>query len=65
MYVLLDVVMDLCVEEYEAQLEALVKQDKVHCSKCGNRTEFMVNELGHVFCDRCYKKIPNIRFREK
>ena len=55
---------DTSIEEYEERLDRLVNKDKVRCGKCGNKEDFMVNELGHIFCNKCYNKIPNIRLNE-
>jgi Zn finger protein HypA/HybF involved in hydrogenase expression len=52
---------DTSIEEYEERLDILVKRNKIRCGKCGNTEDFMVNELGHIFCNLCYNKIPNIR----
>lgn len=49
------------IEEYERKLDILVRKREVKCRRCDNREDFMVNELGHVFCNKCYSKIPNIR----
>jgi late competence protein required for DNA uptake (superfamily II DNA/RNA helicase) len=46
---------------YEQALGERVKAGEVVCSRCGNREEFMVNEIGHVFCRRCHAKIPMLR----
>ena len=48
------------LEEYERRLAKKVEDGEVRCTKCGNVREFMVNEIGHVFCNRCYRKIPFI-----
>ena len=42
----------------------MVRKGSVRCNKCGNEEDFMVNELGHVFCNRCYTKIPMIKLEE-
>ena len=55
---------DTKIGEYEERLDKLVNKDKVRCGKCGNKEDFMVNELGHVFCNKCFVKIPNIRLDE-
>ena len=49
------------IEEYEKKLDKLVEKNEIKCPKCGNDEDFMVNELGHIFCNKCYSKIPNIR----
>jgi DNA polymerase II large subunit len=48
------------LEEFEKRLAKKVEDGEVRCQKCGNVREFMVNEIGHVFCNRCYRKIPLI-----
>lgn len=53
------------IEEYEERLDKLVKKREVRCGKCGNAKDFMVNELGHIFCNNCYNKIPNIRLNKQ
>ena len=52
------------IEVYERRLAEKVKRGEVRCPKCGNEEDFMVNEIGHVFCNRCYAKIPMIRLNE-
>ena len=49
------------IEEYQKRLDERIKKKEVKCSKCGNEKDFMVNEIGHVFCNKCYAKILNIR----
>ncbi|MCD6479250.1 hypothetical protein J7L65_00460 [Candidatus Bathyarchaeota archaeon] len=49
------------LEEYKRRLRKLVERGLVKCPKCGNDKDFMVNEIGHVFCNQCYRKIPMIR----
>jgi len=51
--------------ELEERLDRLVKKRGVRCGKCGNTEDFMVNELGHVFCNKCFNKIPNIRLTKR
>lgn len=53
------------LEEYKRRLKRLVERRLVKCPKCGNERDFMVNEIGHVFCNRCYRKIPMIRLDEE
>lgn len=53
------------LEEYERRLAEKVKLGEVRCSKCGNKEDFMVNEIGDVFCNRCYTKIRMIRLDEE
>lgn len=48
------------MEKYETKLAEKVREGKVRCRRCGNEEDFMVNEIGHVFCNRCYSKIPMI-----
>ncbi len=52
------------VEEYERRLEKKIREGEVRCQKCGNEKDFMVNEIGHIFCNRCYTKVPMIRLDE-
>ena len=49
------------LEKYKARLAEKVKAGTVVCPKCGNKENFMVNEIGHVFCSRCHAKIPFIK----
>jgi hypothetical protein len=53
------------IEHYESQLAELIREGKVRCPKCDNEEDFMVNEIGHAFCNRCYTKIPMIRLSDK
>lgn len=53
------------IEDYERRLAEKVREGEVMCPKCGNEEDFMVNEIGHVFCNRCYTKILMIRLDEK
>ena len=53
--------MEPTIEEYKERLDKQIMKHMVRCSKCGNTDDFMVNEIGHVFCNKCYAKIPNIR----
>ncbi|MGD2200009.1 MAG: hypothetical protein PVJ38_00080 [Candidatus Bathyarchaeota archaeon] len=47
-------------EEYKRRLAEKVEAGEVRCRKCSNEEDFMVNEIGHVFCNKCYSKIPLI-----
>ncbi|MHA1711447.1 MAG: hypothetical protein ACTSUS_05220 [Candidatus Freyarchaeota archaeon] len=47
----------LSLEEYKRRLAQKVRKGEIVCPRCGNREDFMVNVLGHVFCNRCYEKI--------
>ena len=49
------------IEEYQRRLGERIKRKEVRCRKCGNKEDFMVNEIGHIFCNKCYTKVPNIR----
>ncbi len=53
------------IEDYERVLSKMVKEKQVKCPKCGNDDDFMVNELGHVFCNICYAKIPMLNLNER
>lgn len=53
------------IKSYEDQLAKKVKKGEIRCPKCDNEEDFMVNEIGHVFCNRCYTKIPMIRLDEE
>ncbi len=46
------------LKDYKTRLACAVRDGEVVCQKCGNREEFMVNEIGNVFCSRCHTKIP-------
>jgi hypothetical protein len=52
---------DSGIDRYEQMLDEKVRAGEVVCPKCGNREEFIVNEIGHVFCKRCHTKIPMLR----
>ena len=52
---------DSGVDRYEQLLDKRIRAGEVVCPKCGNHEEFMVNEIGHVFCRRCHAKIPMLR----
>lgn len=52
------------IEDYERALSKMVKEERVKCPKCGNDDDFMVNEIGHVFCNICYAKIPMLNLNE-
>ncbi|MFX1485970.1 MAG: hypothetical protein ACFFBS_02505 [Promethearchaeota archaeon] len=45
------------MEEYEQELEGKIKRKELKCPRCKNEEDFMVNEIGHVFCKRCHEKI--------
>lgn len=49
--------MEPTLDDYEKKLAGKVKKKEICCPKCGNREDFMVNILGHVFCNHCYTKI--------
>jgi ribosomal protein S27AE len=49
------------LKEFEHQLSIKVGEKKVECPKCGNNKDFMVNEIGHVFCRKCHSKILMLR----
>jgi len=53
------------LEEYERRLAKMVKKGLVVCPECENSEEFLVNEIGHVFCERCYTKIPMLRLNQE
>lgn len=53
------------LEEYEQRLAKMVKKGLVVCPECENNEEFLVNEIGHVFCERCYTKIPMLRLNQE
>ena len=53
------------IEGYRRALAEMVGVGKVRCSKYGNEKDFMVNEIGHVFCNVCYAKIPMLDLDEK
>ncbi len=53
------------IEDYERALSKMVKEGMVKCSKCGNDDDFMVNEIGHVFCNTCYMKIPMLNLNKR
>ena len=53
------------VEDYKRRLAEMVREGDVRCPKCNNKEDFMVNEIGYVFCNRCYTKIPMIRLGKK
>ncbi len=46
-------------------MAGMVREGEVRCPKCGNEEDFMVNEIGHVFCNICYAKIPMLDLDEK
>ncbi len=56
---------ELSIDEYNKRLEKLVEEGKIRCRSCGNTTDFMVNEIGHVFCKKCHAKIPMVRLKKK
>ena len=53
------------IEKYRRALAGMVKEGEVRCPKCDNEENFMVNEIGHVFCNLCYAKIPMMNLNEK
>ena len=53
------------LKDYEEMLKEKIKRKELKCHKCGNEKDFMVNELGHVFCNKCYEKIRFVRWNEK
>jgi late competence protein required for DNA uptake (superfamily II DNA/RNA helicase) len=55
---------EIGIEEYSKRLNLLVSRGKVRCQKCGNTSNFMVNEIGHIFCNRCHSKIPMIKLEK-
>lgn len=50
------------IEDYKRMLTEKVKRKELKCPRCGNEEDFMVNELGHVFCNKCYEKIRFVRW---
>ncbi len=52
------------LEYYKRKLSLKVKRGEIVCPRCGNREDFMVNILGHVFCNRCYEKIRMIEWED-
>jgi len=52
------------IEDYEYMLKLKVERRELRCPKCGNEEDFMVNELGHVFCNRCFEKLRFVRWNE-
>ncbi|MFQ6077198.1 MAG: hypothetical protein ACE5Z5_13885 [Candidatus Bathyarchaeia archaeon] len=56
---------DTDIKEYKRLLAEKIREGDVRCPKCGNKEDFMVNEIGHVFCNRCFTKIPMIRLDDK
>lgn len=55
---------ELGIDDYTERLEKLVEEGKIRCRSCGNTTDFLVNEIGHVFCNRCHAKIPMVRLEK-
>lgn len=53
------------IDDYRRVLAGMVREGEVRCPKCGNEEDFMVNEIGHVFCNSCYAKIPMLYLDEK
>ena len=45
------------IEDYKRMLTEKVKRKELKCPRCGNEEDFMVNELGHVFCNKCYERM--------
>ena len=56
---------ELSLEEYERRLEKLVDEGRIKCSQCGNTRDFMVNEIGNIYCKKCHKKVPLIRLEDE
>lgn len=52
------------LKEFEHLLVIKVGEGKVECPKCGNNKDFMVNEIGHVFCKKCHAKMLMLRLEE-
>ncbi|MFX0097793.1 MAG: hypothetical protein ACFE7E_08555 [Candidatus Hodarchaeota archaeon] len=50
------------IEEYEEELKGKIKRKEFKCPRCENKEDFMVNEIGHVFCNKCHEKIRFIRW---
>jgi Zn finger protein HypA/HybF involved in hydrogenase expression len=55
---------NISLKEYERLLAIKVSEEKVRCQKCGNYIDFMVNEIGHVFCKKCHTKMLMLRLGE-
>jgi len=55
---------DTSLKEYEHLLAIKVGEGKVKCQKCGNNKDFMVNEIGHVFCKKCHAKMQMLRLED-
>ncbi|MCJ7759814.1 hypothetical protein MUP59_01565 [Candidatus Bathyarchaeota archaeon] len=55
---------DTSLKEYEHLLAIKVGEGKVKCPKCGNNKDFMVNEIGHVFCKKCHAKMQMLRLED-
>lgn len=55
----------LDLKEYEKKLAEKVERGEVKCHRCGNQKDFLVNELGHVFCKNCHEKIRFFRWQEE
>jgi ribosomal protein S27AE len=51
--------------EYEQVLKEKVEKKELKCPRCGNIEDFLVNELGHVFCNKCHEKIRFVRWDDK
>ncbi len=45
-------------------LKLKVERGELKCPRCDNKVDFMVNELGHVFCNKCYAKLRFVRWEE-
>jgi late competence protein required for DNA uptake (superfamily II DNA/RNA helicase) len=52
---------NLPLNEYQKRLKTKIMEGMVVCKKCGNKTNFMVNEIGHVYCENCYTKVPMLK----
>jgi|GEM_PF-1524269 len=55
---------EIGIDEYRKRLNLLVGRGKVRCTRCGNTEDFMVNEIGHIFCNRCHNKVPMIKLEK-
>jgi len=52
------------IDDYERMLKVKVERRELKCPRCGNEVDFMVNELGHVFCNRCFEKLRFVRWNK-
>jgi ribosomal protein S27AE len=55
---------ELDIGDYQERLNKLVEKGKIKCPRCGNTADFLVNEIGHVFCSKCHTKIPMVRLEK-